>query len=122
MGNYVAYELFNYRRYYAMSNSKEFIHFQKDSILFPWGEQEVIGDFKCPICGKPIYVLEFFGGEKEHYYYLYHFNSWDDKKLCPIAQDECSTPFTILGGITYDNFEEIVDTWECGIRTVECTE
>ena len=105
-----------------MSNSKEFIHFQKDCILFPWGEQEVIGDFKCPVCDKPIYVLECFGGEKKHYYYLYHFNYWDDKKLCPIAQDECSTPFTILGGITYDNLEEIVDTWAYGIRTVECTE
>lgn len=105
-----------------MSNSMEFIHLEKDSILFPWGEQEVIGHFKCPICDKPIYVLECFGGEKEHYYYLYHFNSWDAKKLCPIAQDESSTPFTILGGITYDNLEEIVDTWECGIRTVECTE
>ena len=54
MGDYVAYKLFNYRRYYAMSNSKEFIHFQKDSILFPWGEQEVIGYFKCPVCGTPI--------------------------------------------------------------------
>ena len=105
-----------------MSNSMEFIHLEKDSILFPWGEQEVIGYFECPVCGKPIYVLEFFGGEKEHYYYLYHFNSWDDKKLCPIAQDESSTPFTILGGITYDNFEEIVNTWAYGIRTVECTE
>lgn len=55
-----------------MSNSMEFIHLKKDSILFPWGEQEVIGHFKCPICDKPIYVLEFFDSEKEHYYYLYH--------------------------------------------------
>ncbi len=105
-----------------MSNSMEFIHLEREDILFPWGEQEVIGYFKCPVCGKPIYVLEFCDGEEEHYYYLYHFNSWDVKKYCPIAQDENSTPLTILGGITYDSIKEIADTWARGICTVECTE
>lgn len=47
-----------------MSNSMEFIHLEQDSILFPWGEQEVIGHFKCPICDKPIYVLEFLAVRK----------------------------------------------------------
>lgn len=100
-----------------------FLYADGSPVKFPWGKQKVLGHFKCPVCGRPIYVCEFADGEEEHYYYLYHFNPEEPVDyLCPIAQDADSSCLNVLGGVVYDSLDSIVDAWAYGIKALECTE